>query len=44
MGSGRGEANLVMKCKFCKCESSAGKITQPNLINLPILVYPARAN
>lgn len=28
MGSGRGEANLVMKCKFCKCESSAGKLPQ----------------
>lgn len=25
MSSGRGEANLVMKCKFCKRESSAGK-------------------
>ncbi|KAI1319005.1 hypothetical protein EDD11_005203 [Mortierella claussenii] len=29
MGSGRGEANLVMKCKFCKCESSADFASKP---------------
>ncbi|KAG0319645.1 hypothetical protein BGZ99_004976 [Dissophora globulifera] len=29
MGSGRGEANLVMKCKFCKCESSADLVSKP---------------
>ncbi|KAH7044865.1 hypothetical protein BKA57DRAFT_396972, partial [Linnemannia elongata] len=29
MGSGRGEANLVMKCKFCKCESSADIVSKP---------------
>ncbi|KAF9952650.1 hypothetical protein BGZ65_005142 [Modicella reniformis] len=27
--SGRGEANLVMKCKFCKCESSADFTSKP---------------
>ncbi|KAF9432736.1 hypothetical protein BGZ76_010387 [Entomortierella beljakovae] len=27
--SGRGEANLVMKCKFCKCESSADFVSKP---------------
>ncbi|KAK3846900.1 MAG: DUF866-domain-containing protein [Linnemannia gamsii] len=29
MGSGRGEANLVMRCKFCKCESSADIVSKP---------------
>ncbi|KAF9584645.1 hypothetical protein BGW38_005731 [Lunasporangiospora selenospora] len=29
MGSGRGEANLVMKCKFCKRESSADIVSKP---------------
>ncbi|KAF9980748.1 hypothetical protein BGZ75_008025 [Mortierella antarctica] len=29
MGSGRGEANLVMRCKFCKCEISADFASKP---------------
>ncbi|CAO3565560.1 unnamed protein product [Mortierella alpina] len=29
MGSGRGESNLVMRCKFCKCEISADFASKP---------------